>query len=158
MHLRLHSIARWCYLHKVPIIPRIIQGILYVLFNCILPASVSIGSRSRIWHHGWCVAIDPNTVIGNDCDIYNQVEISSTGTNRDLRVVRFVIGDRVNICTGAKIVCGDGTLTIGKGSIIAANAVVTSDVPPYSMAIGVPAQCRPLKPEVISITRLELVR
>jgi serine O-acetyltransferase len=131
---------------------------LYVLFNCILPASVSIGSRSRIWHHGWCVAIDPNTTIGNDCNIYNQVEISSIATNRDRRFVRFIIGDRVNICTGAKIVCGDGTLSIGEGSVIAANAVVTSDVPPYSMAIGIPARCRPLKPEATSNARLELVR
>jgi serine O-acetyltransferase len=159
MHLRLHSIARWCYLHNVPIVPGLIQGVLYVLFNCFLPPSVSIGLRSRLWHHGWCIAIDPNTEIGSDCEIYNQVEISSTATDRNRRAVRFIIGDRVNICTGAKIVCGEGTLAIGEGSVIAANAVVMSDVPPYSMAIGVPARCRPLKQSEATLSaHQELVR
>jgi acetyltransferase-like isoleucine patch superfamily enzyme len=31
-------------------------------------------------------------------------------------------------------------VTIGKGSIIAANSVVTKDIPPYSIAAGVPAK------------------
>ena len=31
-------------------------------------------------------------------------------------------------------------VTIGKGSVVAANAVVTKDVPPYSLVAGVPAR------------------
>ena len=33
-----------------------------------------------------------------------------------------------------------GGVTIGAGSIIAAGAVVTRDIPPHSIAAGVPAQ------------------
>jgi acetyltransferase-like isoleucine patch superfamily enzyme len=40
---------------------------------------------------------------------------------------------------GAMVVITDG-VTIGRGSVIAAGAVVTKDVPPYSVAAGVPAQ------------------
>lgn len=40
------------------------------------------------------------------------------------------IGEKVSIMPG---------VTIGTGSIIGANAVVTKDIPPYSVAIGVPA-------------------
>ncbi len=144
MHLRLHAVARWCYLHKVPLIPSMIQALMFMLFNCILPASIRIGSGTRIWHHGWCLAIHPNTEIGQGCNIYNQVEITSTCGDTADAPVRFIIGDRVNVCTGAKIVCAEGTLTIGEGSVVAANAVIVSDVPPYSFAAGVPAQCRPL--------------
>jgi serine O-acetyltransferase len=56
-----------------------------------------------------------------------------------------IIGDGARICTGAKVISRGGTLTIGVGSIVAANAVVESDIPPYSIAVGVPAQCKPLK-------------
>ncbi|MCX7595635.1 MAG: acyltransferase, partial [Fischerella sp.] len=31
-------------------------------------------------------------------------------------------------------------VTIGKGSVIGAGAVVTKDIPPYSVAVGIPAK------------------
>ena len=48
-----------------------------------------------------------------------------------------VIGNNVWICEHACILSG---VTIGDGAIIAANAVVTHDVPPYSIVAGVPAR------------------
>jgi acetyltransferase-like isoleucine patch superfamily enzyme len=48
-----------------------------------------------------------------------------------------VIEDDVWI--GANVTVVDG-VTIGRGSIIGAGAVVTSDIPPYSIAIGTPAK------------------
>lgn len=51
-----------------------------------------------------------------------------------------VIEDDVWIGAGAIIVDG---VTIGRGSVIGAGAVVTSDIPPYSLAIGTPA--KPIK-------------
>lgn len=41
------------------------------------------------------------------------------------------IGDKASILSG---------VTVGKGSIVACNAVVTKDVPPYSVVAGVPAK------------------
>jgi serine O-acetyltransferase len=43
------------------------------------------------------------------------------------------------------VCCKAGTLTIGEGSTVGANAVVTSDVPPNSLAIGIPARCIPYR-------------
>lgn len=48
-----------------------------------------------------------------------------------------VIEDNVWIGDKASILSG---VTIGKGSIVACNAVVTKDVPPYSVVAGVPAK------------------
>jgi acetyltransferase-like isoleucine patch superfamily enzyme len=48
-----------------------------------------------------------------------------------------VIEDDVWIGAGATVVDG---VTIGRGSIIGAGAVVTSDIPPYSIAVGIPAK------------------
>jgi acetyltransferase-like isoleucine patch superfamily enzyme len=47
------------------------------------------------------------------------------------------IADNVWIGEGAVIL---GSITIGKNSIVGANAVVTKDVPPYSIVGGIPAK------------------
>ena len=41
------------------------------------------------------------------------------------------IGDKATVLPG---------VTIGKGAIVAANAVVTKDVPPYCIVAGIPAK------------------
>ncbi len=48
-----------------------------------------------------------------------------------------VVEDDVWIGAGATVVDG---VTIGRGSIIGAGAVVTTNMPPYSIAVGVPAR------------------
>lgn len=48
-----------------------------------------------------------------------------------------IIEDNVWIGEGASII---GNVRIGKGSVVAANAVVTKDVPPYCLVAGVPAK------------------
>jgi len=47
------------------------------------------------------------------------------------------IGNRVWLCTGCTIMPG---VTIGEGSVIASNALVTKNVPPRSLVAGVPAK------------------
>lgn len=54
-----------------------------------------------------------------------------------IRAKGIKIEDDVWIGAGAKILDG---VTIGKGSVIGAGAVVTDDIPPYSVAVGVPAR------------------
>ncbi|MEB3336520.1 MAG: DapH/DapD/GlmU-related protein [Leptolyngbyaceae bacterium] len=48
-----------------------------------------------------------------------------------------VIEDDCWLGCGAKVMDG---ITIGKGSVIGAGAVVTKSLPPYSIAVGVPAR------------------
>ena len=54
-----------------------------------------------------------------------------------LRYAPIVIGDGAHIGIGSIIMPG---VTIGEGAVIGAGAVVTKDVPPYSVAVGVPAK------------------
>ncbi len=145
MLLKVHSFARWCYLHRIPLVPKLIKAAMYVFFNCILPAEVSVGERTTFHHHGWCVLVHESVKFGSDCNIYNQVVIGGGHDGPDGPPIRIIIGDRVNISAGAKVLCKSGTLTIGSGSTIAANAVVLADVPPNSIAVGMPARFIPKK-------------
>lgn len=47
------------------------------------------------------------------------------------------IGDHVWLCSGCTIMPG---VTVGEGSVVAANATVTKDVPPHSLVGGSPAK------------------
>ncbi|MCZ8256014.1 MAG: serine acetyltransferase, partial [Polaromonas sp.] len=51
--------------------------------------------------------------------------------------LRPVIGNHVVLGAGAKVI---GRVTIGDYAKVGANAVVLQDVPPYAVAVGVPAR------------------
>lgn len=81
--------------------------------------------------------------IGNYCRIANDVLIQDTDFHRSVSSddidysSQIIIEDFVWICPKATILKG---VTIGEGSIVAAGAVVTKDVPPNCLVAGVPAK------------------
>jgi len=56
---------------------------------------------------------------------------------QEIRAIGIIIEDDVWLGVGSTVLDG---VTIGKGSVIGAGAVVTKDIPPYSIAVGVPAK------------------
>ncbi len=131
-------------------------------------AVLEIGNRCTIQNYAFFQLTKPNpkviigndTVIGRHCMItakhlirignnvlmgaYVQVIDHNHGIKRQT-VVReqvaeigeVIIEDDVWIGAGAKILSG---VSIGNGAVIGANAVVTCDIPPYAIAVGVPAR------------------
>jgi serine O-acetyltransferase len=81
--------------------------------------------------HSNGIVIHPNTVIGVNCLIFQQVTLAGGGNG-----TAPIIEGHVDIGAGAKIL---GNVTLGKHSRIGANAVVTKDVPEGKTAIGIPA-------------------
>lgn len=98
-----------------------------------LPCEAQVGRRFRIDHFSGII-ISGDSVFGDDVVIRNGVTVGlrHTGVRGSPR-----IGNRVDIGAGAKIL---GPITIGDDSAIGANAVVIKDVPPNSIAVGVPAR------------------
>ncbi len=109
-----------------------------ILTGIELPAEVKLGRRFRIEHFGGIV-ISGDAVFGDDCIVRNGVTVGLRHTGERGAPV---LGDRVDIGAGAKIL---GSIRIGDDVAIGANAVVITDVPANSIAVGVPAKIRPRK-------------
>lgn len=106
---------------------------------------VTIGQRCTINDFSFLNGVG-DIVIGNDVHIASHVVIVSMNhifkdpakliAEQGSSKIGITIEDDVWIGTSVLILDG---VTIGKGSVIAAGAVVTKSVPPYSVAAGVPA-------------------
>jgi acetyltransferase-like isoleucine patch superfamily enzyme len=94
----------------------------------------SLGDRTEI-HCGKFVKIGNFVLVSWDVNIL-EYDYHAPGGGHAIPVP-IIIEDEVWI--GAKAIILKG-VTIGKGSIIGAGAVVTKDVPPYSFAAGNPAR------------------
>ena len=105
-----------------------------------LPPQVEIGTGTKLWHSGLGIVLHPGTKIGRGCNIYNFVVIGGGHDGPGGPPVRITVGNNVNICTGAKVLCSSDSLTIGSGATIAANAVVLEDVSENVIVGGVPAK------------------
>jgi serine O-acetyltransferase len=98
-----------------------------------LPCEAVVGRRLMI-EHAFDIVVSGDAVLGDDVVLRNGVTI---GLRHRLVRGSPVIGDRCDIGTGAKIL---GPIRIGDDVAIGANAVVITDVPSNSIAIGVPAR------------------
>ncbi len=108
--------------------PKIILGKEVVIgrWNMITAKSlIQVGDYTRLG--GYVQIIDCDHGMAKDELIMNQKAV----------IKDVIIGKDVWIGTGAKILKG---VTIGDGAVIGANAVVVDNIPPYGIAVGVPAK------------------
>ena len=85
--------------------------------------------------HGMGVVIGETTEIGDNCTLYQGVTLGGTG--KDVGKRHPTLGNNVLVGAGAKVL---GPFKIEDNSKIAANAVVLTEVPENSTAVGIPAR------------------
>jgi UDP-2-acetamido-3-amino-2,3-dideoxy-glucuronate N-acetyltransferase len=105
-----------------------------------------IGARCKISSHTFIcegVTIEDEVFIGHGVMFTNDVYPRATNSDgsaqseADWKVVETRVCKRASIGSNATILCG---ITIGEGALVGAGAVVTKDVPPYTIVAGVPAR------------------
>jgi acetyltransferase-like isoleucine patch superfamily enzyme len=128
-----------------------IEGRVQVMRACTITvgsdATLTIGSDTYLNDGAevWCNS--PNTTIGPECAIAWGVRILDTDFHKLLKNgsanprapsphAPVHIGRKCWIGANALVLKG---VSIGEGSVVAAGAVVTSEVPPHSLVAGVPA-------------------
>ena len=128
-----YRIANKLYKMKIPLLPKIIYNIQFLLFNSIVPCTAKIGKGTMCSYGGIGVVIHKNAVIGDDCVLGQGITIG--GRSKIKNVPQ--IGSRVYVASGARVL---GDVKIGNDVIIGANAVVVKDVPDGCVVAGVPAK------------------
>jgi serine O-acetyltransferase len=133
----LHRLA--AALQGVPVLPSIVKQINQLLTGADIAPSASIGPGLVLYHPNG-VVIGAGAVIGSGCVLQQGVTIGGAGGPRRQGVVTTVLGDRVFLGAGSRVI---GAVEIGDDVLVGANAVVTKSVPASSIATGVPATVRP---------------
>lgn len=114
------------------------------LLGAEIPCSVEIGEGFQLEHGGFGVVIHSRTRIGRGVKIYPGVTVGRADIYRPISQSRFegvVIEDEVILCPGAKVLCKEGVLTVGKGTVIGANAVLLQSTGENELWAGIPARC-----------------
>ena len=129
-----YRVSHWFYLHKCFFLARLISQTARLFTGIEIHPGATIGKGLMI-DHGSGVVIGETTIIGDDCTLYQGVTLGGTGKDTGKR--HPTLGNNVLVGSGAKVL---GPFVVGDNSKIASNAVVLSEIPPNSTAVGVPAR------------------
>lgn len=110
--------------------------------------TIIVGAGTSIENHLHVAAVEPcsSILIGKNCMFSAYVDIRTSdshsildqATGRRINpAANVVVGDHVWLGAETKILKGS---TIGANCVVGTRAIVTSDIPPYSLAVGVPAR------------------
>jgi len=144
----LHRIANFFSIAKFDLIARIISQFSRFLTGIEIHPKAKIGKNLFI-DHGMGVVIGETSEIGDNVTIYHAVTlggISPSIKSHEQRDVKRhpTLNNNVVIGSGAQVL---GPITIGEHAKVGANAVVTHDVPPHAVMVGIPAKNIKSKPD-----------
>ena len=132
-----HRVSHWLWGRGLRGPARILAQLNRFFTGIEIHPGATIGRRFFI-DHGMGIVIGETTEIGDGVMLYHGVTLGGQVLTQTKR--HPTIEDNVTIGAGAKVL---GPITIGSGSAIGANAVVTKDVPVDHIATGIPAKNRP---------------
>lgn len=115
---------------------KLVQLLNFVVFGIEVPATLEIGPGLIIAHTQGTVL--GGASIGRNVTIFHQVTLGARTADFSYTLaLRPVVEDDVTLTAGAKVL---GPVTLGRGCVVGANAVVLADVPAGALAVGVPAR------------------
>ena len=131
------------YASKKPLIGKLAYLALKLL-GVELPRAVPIGADLEIAHGGFGIVIHSRARIGNRVKLYPGVTLGRADIYKPASESRFegiVIEDDVILSPGCKILCKEGILRVGRGTVIGANAVLLQSTGEREIWAGIPARC-----------------
>jgi len=135
--------TRLVYARQLPIIGKLSYYLLKLLGSEI-PMSVEIGEGFLLEHGGHGVVIHSKAKIGKRVHVYQGVTIGRADIYQPMEKSKFegiLIEDDVILCPGCKILCKEGVLKVGAGTVVGANAVLLESTGENEIWAGSPARC-----------------
>ena len=124
-------------LGNLPVIGLLLRRLVWLWTTRAFACDIAIGLRAGgglYFPHPYAIVINGAAVLGGNVTVHQGVTI---GIESDPNPAVPVIEDDVVLGAGACIL---GGITLGRGAMIGANAVVLADVPAGRVAVGVPAR------------------
>jgi len=130
------------YARSWPMLGRLAYYLLKLL-GVEIPRGVPIGCDFELAHGGVGVVIHSRSKIGDGVKIYPGVTLGRADIHRPMAESGFegiVIEDEVILAPGAKVLCKEGVLRVGRGTVVGANAVLLESTGEGEIWAGVPAR------------------
>lgn len=129
----IYRIQRWFYHHRIPVIPQLIQLLIFLIYNSKITGDSIIGKGSYFVCKGISVVLIPGTKIGNNCVLGLRFSTVRKFPYKDVPQ----IGN--NVWCGPNCVIA-GPVIIEDDVIIAGNSFVDKSVPKGAIVAGSPAK------------------
>ena len=134
--LGLHKVGHALYRSELYFLARLVNHVARFLTAIDIHPGARIG-RNFFIDHGFTV-IGETVEIGDNVTIYQCVTLGGTSPDNGVAGKRHpTLRDNVIIGSGAQVL---GPITVGSGARVGANAVVTKDVAPGAVMVGIPAR------------------
>ena len=130
------------YLRRKALIGRLAYYALKLL-GVELPRRVPIGPGLELAHGAFGLVVHSKARIGARVKLYPGVTIGRADIYRSADASRFEsihIEDDVILSPGCKVLCKDGVLTVGRGTVVGANAVLLQSTGEWEIWAGIPAR------------------
>jgi serine O-acetyltransferase len=128
-----YRLQRWLYVHKVPLLPKIIQFFIFLLFNSKVTPDSKIGKGTYCVCRGISTVLIPGTEVGNNCVLGLRFSTVRKFPYKDVPK----IGN--NVWCGPNVIIA-GPVVIEDNVIIAGNSFVDKSVPEGAIVAGTPAR------------------
>jgi serine O-acetyltransferase len=130
----IYRIAHFFWKLGLPFVPRYISELAHQRTGIDIHPGAEIGDHFFI-DHGTGVVIGETSKIGENVTIYQGAVLGGVSLEQKKR--HPTLGNNIVVGAGAKLL---GPIKIGDNVRIGANSVVTKDVPPNSVVVGVPGR------------------
>lgn len=128
-----YRISHWCYVYKVPILPKLIQLLIFITYNSKVTGDCVIGKGTYFVCRGIATVLIPGTVIGDNCVL--GLRFSTVRKFPYKNVPK--IGN--NVWIGPNVIVA-GPVVIEDDVIIAGNSFVDKSIPKGAIVAGSPAK------------------
>ena len=134
--------SRLLYARRWPLL----GGLAYRLLKLLgteVPRAVQIGEGVTLVHGAFGLVVHPHTRIGDRVKLYPGVTLGRADIHvpiEDSAFEAIEIGDDVILSPGAKVLCKEGVLKVGAGSVVGANAVLLESTGENEIWAGIPAR------------------
>jgi serine O-acetyltransferase len=126
----LYRLMQWSHKHRLWPVAMLFNKLNAICCNCVIGRGAQFGPGFVLIHSTGVVI---NASVRGGPNVYIEHQVTIGAERREAPTV----GSEVFFGAGSKII---GSVVIGDGARIGANAVVVKDVPPHSTVVGIPAR------------------